>query len=99
MSERDTTRVRCIRCGRAVSEFHGTAYVFGKVCDRADCHRVKQALSKRFEWFWFMASPPVEPGDPGRVAAFTMDGEYNNPRGMGEMSLQEKIEADRMVEA
>lgn len=83
---------RCWRCGRAVK--HGTRYVYGVVCDRGECKRVKQALSKRFSVFWFRASP----GRNGRGSFWSFDGEPTGCRGYAESSLNSKVEADRKRE-
>lgn len=86
----------CYRCGRAIPEVgSSTGYVFGRICDRTTCQRVKLALSKRWQTFWFKACLPG-PDWMGRAAAFGMDGSYNYPSGMGESSLNTLHEANRM---
>lgn len=89
---------QCYRCGRALPEIGGHAFLFGRLCDRRDCHAVATMLSNRWRWFWFRASPPADPGDPGRAAAFSLEGEYQYPRGYDESSLQTLIDANRLRE-
>lgn len=89
----------CWRCDRAIGNGAGRSYVFGLLCNRADCRPVGEALSLRHQWFWFKLSLPAETGDRGRVGSYSLDGDPQNPRGMGEMSTMRKIEADRRVNA
>lgn len=84
----------CWHCGRPVPEWHGTSYVFGMVCRRAECEKIKAALSPRFMWFWFRACPP-DPDGPGRPGSFNRDGEPQWPRGITESSLQTNIDSKR----
>lgn len=88
---------RCHRCGRAVAPGNGTGYVYGIICNRADCHRVNQALSPRFAWFWFKTRLPTQ-DSPGRAASYTLDGEPQTPRGMTEPSTMRALEADGLVQ-
>lgn len=73
-----------------------STYVFGPICDRADCNHVKQALSPRYRMFWFMASLPEE-NYGGRPASFRMNGEPNDLDVMWGMSYERKRRADRRV--
>lgn len=75
---------RCWRCGRATTVGARKMYVFGPVCDRAECKRVRQAFDPAYQMFWFAASPPAENGDPGRASSFGFSGERTGCRGLKE---------------
>jgi ribosomal protein S27AE len=66
---------RCWRCGRAASMATSKdEYLFGIVCDRADCKRVKQAFLDEYKRFWAAASLPVDGPGSGRPSAWSPDG-------------------------
>jgi len=93
---------RCWRCGRATSEYDGRAFVFGRVCDRADCRKVREGLSDCDAWHWFKIclpepNPASAGGYPGRGGSYSIDGERQTPRGMCEPDLQDKIGMDRQA--
>lgn len=66
---------RCWRCGRAASmPTTKDEYLFGTVCDRAECERVKQAFLDEHKRFWAAASLPVDGPGSGRPSAWSPDG-------------------------
>lgn len=88
---------QCWNCGRAVRRVSGTSDGVGVVCDRAECQKVKAALSPRFKMFWFRAQLPG-PDAPGRAGSFTLDGKPNWPSGIAESSLQTNIDSKRRAQ-
>lgn len=72
MSQDDITR--CHRCGRATQQHWGQRYVFGAICDRADCRRVKEAIGEEFKLWNVRHHHPVE-GHDGVPSWWTPDGE------------------------
>ena len=88
----------CARCGRAVPQYHGRKFVFGVVCDRSECQKVRQGFSKCDSWFWFRARPPEPDGYPGRGGGYSLDGDRQTPRGMCEPDLQDKIDMDQALD-
>lgn len=69
-----TLFTECFRCGRATSTPDGTAYVFGVICNRADCRKVDEALADRFTCQSMAVSLPVEGGD-GVPSCWSINGE------------------------
>lgn len=92
-----TDEHRCWRCGRAVDpgRWWGSDYVFGPVCERADCTRVEQALSDRFKLFWFTSRLP-DRDSPGRPGSFGFDGSRNVIPNT-DPSTNRRIRADRKL--
>lgn len=69
----DPATTRCHRCGRACRTWWGNRYVFGSICDRADCRRVKEALAPRFREWNMRVSLPGD-GYAGQSAMWNADG-------------------------
>lgn len=78
VSQRDPARTdkhQCWRCGRPlVHQYWGERFVFGPVCDRANCKRVKQGLSKAHQNYWFRIGLP-DADSLGRAGSYTVKGE------------------------
>ena len=86
---------RCWRCGRATTP-GAPMYVFGPICNRADCKHVRQAISPRFKMFWFTVSLP-DGEFLGRPGSFDMNGNLNSLSGMYGMSSRRRKEADKQA--
>lgn len=73
MSESAT---RCWRCGRSTNQWWGDEYLFGPICDRADCRRIKEGLSNR----WRQWNCHTSLGFNGKPSCWSADGEVNYAR-------------------
>jgi len=65
--------VTCCRCGRSTTTGNGDEFVFGVICDRADCEKVSEGIPSRLETAEMAIALPVQGGD-GVSSCWSPDG-------------------------
>jgi len=66
--------VTCCRCGRSTTTSNADEFVFGVVCDRADCRKVSEGVPARFETSEMAIALPVR-GSDGVSSCWSPEGE------------------------
>jgi len=67
---------RCWRCGRAITGGQCREFVYGSLCERAECRRVASGLSTRFKIRTMLTGLPAG-SSPGASSVWNHRGEVS----------------------